>query len=614
MVVLPVILFVAINATALIFAHSPTLFFNTALLFAVSFINAFSAVLILAYVVNLKKDLRTLKHATDGIAKGNAQSLMIENKDLAELAEGVNRVQFSVDDTLGEISRACQMAVRGHLTFQAKAQGDFKDAIHSVNELIKTLHTCFDNIHHPMQVLDKDINVLHFNKTVASYGYGQEYMGKSMAEIYDQNLHDKYVEAYKIINHTRESYVMRTETPTPQGLIIEENCIWPIFSNNEIVAYGNITLDITDKIRFREVSEKIISYQSEGVARITDNLRNELGRGILRFTYKSTPSDNDTASAAATFSQIDETLNHSLAFIADYINEVNAVLSDIAGGDLTSRITREYIGEFASIKDSINNISSSLHRTMSEVVETSTKVLADADQISVSAADLANGVSTQAASIEELNTAMSLISAQTGDNVTNTEEATTLSDKSSQNAKEGNEVMKQLLDAMLQIKESSGNISRIIKVIQDIAFQTNLLALNASVEAARAGDHGRGFAVVADEVRNLASKSQEAANDTTSIIEDSIASVETGSSISQSTADTLEAIVRSADEVSQIISRISESSQEQADAIGLVSNGINQIANVVQDNSDVSAETASAAEDLNSQAKRLQELVSRFKL
>jgi len=314
------------------------------------------------------------------------------------------------------------------------------------------------------------------------------------------------------------------------------------------------------------------------------------------------------------FLSIQESVNNTIVILESYISEMAEVLAAISSGDLTSTILRTYVGDFAQIKNSINHISNTLRQNLEEISAASTNVLVGSHQIMASATDLATGSNAQAVALEELNTSVELINRQTQQFADNANNANTLSVRSTTNAQEGSNAMEKMLEAMSQIKESSGSISKIIRVIQDIAFQTNLLSLNASVEAARAGEHGKGFAVVAEEVRNLAARSQTAAAESTALIENSISKVEDGANIAQVTSESLKILVENANEVLNLINNISTASREQAEMVAQVSTVLLHTANTVQANSAFSEQSASVAEELNSQAEVLKQLVAYFKV
>ena len=325
-------------------------------------------------------------------------------------------------------------------------------------------------------------------------------------------------------------------------------------------------------------------------------------------------SSKVTGNYVGDFLQMKTATNATIDALSATIAEVSQVLSQIADGNLGHSINREYLGEFAEIKNSINHIGDTLRKSMGEIASAADYVLEGAKRITTNAMELADGSATQAASLEELNTSVELINIQTRQFAENASEANKLSNRSTANAQEGNDAMKQMLGAMMGIREASNSISTIIKVIQDIAFQTNLLSLNAAVEAARAGEHGKGFGVVAEEVRSLAARSQDAAAETTTLIQDSISRVESGAAIANTTSESLDTIVANATEVLLLIENITSAANEQADMISQISSVLLETANTVQNNSKFAQEAAATAEELNAQSETLQQLVSYFKI
>ena len=460
-------------------------------------------------------------------------------------------------------------------------------------------------------------NILDANGSFL-YSMREEAIGKKLEEVLDKDTYEmlrQNMDKEEAFTATVVNAVGVKERMYFRPLIIHGSTLWSMISiaDSEFMAARNqlvimcavfsiVGLMILIAISFFLIKRALnpllgIALAGKAVAE---------GNFDVKVSYDRQDEIGDLAAA------IQSVMQH----VQEIISDLSDKLSELAKGNFRVSLenTEQYPGAYRPLLNSLQEISNDLNKTMAEIKTSAKEVNAGAEQVSSGAQGLSQGATEQASSIEELSATVNDIS----EHIKKTAENTRLANTEAQNA--GKEVshsdkqMQQMKAAMENINQKSGEISKIIKTIDDIAFQTNILALNAAIEAARAGVAGKGFAVVADEVGNLAQKSANAAKDTTMLIEETLQAVEQGTVLADSTAESLQRVVTGASKVTELVNQIAEASVEQSRAVEQVSTGIDQISSVVQSNTATAEESAAASEELSGQANILNELVGRFQL
>ena len=391
-----------------------------------------------------------------------------------------------------------------------------------------------------------------------------------------------------------------------------------------VVGPLNVASDCLEQISRGEIPERIEeNYQGE-FQEIRDSINRAIGvmSGLLKETRVLTrgagDGDLNVRGDAGRFrggwKELVEGINGVLDRIVTPIEEAQGILDRLAQGDLTARMSGNYRGDYAKLQTSLNSSIATVHETMVRILSTVEQVSNGSGQVAESSQSVSQGATEQASALEEITASVTEINTTSRENAEKARQTSALATGSRKAAQDGEVQIKRMQEAMVDINQSADQISKIIKVIDEIAFQTNLLALNAAVEAARAGAHGKGFAVVAEEVRSLAQRSAKAAKETTELIEVAVSNAQNGSKITGETSETFQSIITGIIEVNDNVQEILSSSTEQVQSVGEITQSLEQIDQVTQANTSAAEESASAAEELSGQSRELKQAIAVFNL
>jgi methyl-accepting chemotaxis protein len=535
-----------------------------------------------------------------------------------------------------------RMREEDNLRAQVEAQASKENDVRRIQSVV-------DFAPNPTIILDNDCKIVYANAaTIQALGRMEQFLPCRASELVGQNVdifHKNPGAVRSIINDPRR---LPHKANVKVGTETLQLFVYALFDSTGQRSGSTLAWEvITDRVALEErdtrakhavrvvqqaldklangdidafIQEKFdgdLEVMRENVNRITSVLsqfNEELSKLSAATSHGDLQVRATTTGFRGAYSDIIAGVNSILDATIAPLETIRQSLSRMAEGDLTSYVHENYEGDHAALKNALNQTLNGLNGLLGKVNSAAGQITSSSQQVAVAAQDLSQGASEQAATIEEISAQMAQITGQTQQNAENAMQANQLALAAREGATAGDSRMNEMLTAMRDIEQSSTSISKIIKVIDEIAFQTNLLALNAAVEAARAGVHGKGFAVVAEEVRNLAARSARAAKETTEMIEGSIVKVSLGTQIARETANALSAIVSDVGKVTSLVAEIAAASSEQAEGINQINLGLDQVNQVTQRNTATAEESAASAEEMSGQMGELQRLVSSFRL
>lgn len=509
-----------------------------------------------------------------------------------KLSEGRydNNIEIDNHDEIGKVLDALQ-------SMQVKLGFEVNEARRVANESLR-IQIALDNVATSVMIADNDRNIIYMNRSVDEmFKNAEKDIRKDLPNFTQATLRGTNIDSFHK-NPAHQKQLLATFTSTWRTQIVIGGRTFSLAANPVLNAKGDRLGSVVEwNDRTAEVAtEKEVADIVEGAV---------LGDFSRRM---------DMEGKTGFFKQLGEGMNKLTATSEVGLNEVVRMLSALAKGDLTDKITNEYHGTFGQLKDDSNATVENLKEIIGQVKEATDTINTASKEIAAGNTDLSQRTEEQASSLEETAASMEELTSTVKQNAENAKQANQLAKGASEIAIKGGEVVGQVVGTMSSINDSSRKIVDIISVIDGIAFQTNILALNAAVEAARAGEQGRGFAVVAAEVRNLAQRSAAAAKEIKTLIGDSVDKVEVGTKLVDEAGKTMEEIVNAVKRVTDIMSEISAASLEQSSGIEQVNQAITQMDEVTQQNAALVEEAAAAAESMEEQAQTLAQAVAIFKL